>query len=56
MLCVLIHYATNPDTPFVVTEMTFLDLRDKTEDEEVMSVHLQKRFLVKFLDGKHKVL
>ncbi len=56
MLRVLIHYATNPDTPFVVTEMTFLDLRDKTKDEEVMSVHLQKRFLVKFLDGKHKVL
>ena len=38
----LFHYATNPNTPFVVTEMTFSELRDKTEDElEVMLVHLR---------------
>ena len=49
----LFHYATNPNTPFVVTETTFSELRDKTEDAlEVMLVHLQKRFLVEFPDGK----
>ena len=49
----LIHYATNPKTPFIVMETTFSELRDKTEDElEAMLVHLQKQFLVKFLDGK----
>jgi len=33
MLQVVIYQATNPDTPFVVTETSFSDLRDKTEDE-----------------------
>jgi len=50
---VLIHYVANPNTPFVVAETTFSELRDKTEDElEVMLVHLQKQFLMEFLDGK----
>jgi hypothetical protein len=36
-----------------VTETTFSELRDKTKDDlEVMSVHLQKQFLVEYLDGK----
>ena len=50
---VLLHYDTNPNTPFVVTETTFSELSDKTKDElEVMLVHLQKQFLVEYPDGK----
>ena len=50
---VLLHYGTNPNNPFVVTETTFSELRDKTKDEpEVMLVHLQKQFLVEYPDGK----
>jgi hypothetical protein len=50
---VLLHYGTNPNTPFIVTETTFSELRDKTKDElEVMLVHLQKRFLMEYPDGK----
>jgi methyltransferase-like protein len=53
MFQVLYHYATNPNTPFDVDEMTFLDSRNKTEDElEVMLAHLQKQFIVEFPDGK----
>ena len=49
MFQVLYHYATNPNTPFDVDEMTFLDSRNKTEDElEVMLAHLQKQFIVEF--------
>jgi hypothetical protein len=33
MFQVLLHYATNSNTPFVVAETTFLELRDKTEAE-----------------------
>ena len=47
MFQVLFHYAKNPNTLFVVAETTFLDLRNKTEDElEVMLIHLQKQFIV----------
>jgi len=47
MFQVLFHYGTNPNTPFVVDEVTFLDLRNKTEDElEVMLIHLQNQFIV----------
>ena len=53
MFQVLYHYATNPNTPFDVDEMTFLDSRNKTKDElEVMLAHLQKQFIVDFPDGK----
>jgi hypothetical protein len=53
MLHVVIYYATNPDTPFVVTETSFSDLRDKTEDElEAMLEVLKKRFIEVFPDGK----
>ncbi len=33
MLQVVIFHATNPDTPFVVTDTSFTDLIDKTDDE-----------------------
>jgi hypothetical protein len=50
---VVIYQATNPDTPFVVTETSFSDLRDKTEDElEAMLEVLKKKFIQVFLDGK----
>ena len=50
---VLFNYATNPNSLFVVTETTFSELRDKTEDElEVMLVHIQKHFIKEFPDGK----
>ena len=53
MLQVVINQATNPDTPFVVTETSFSDLRDKTEDElEDMLEVLKKRFIKVFPDGK----
>ena len=53
MLQVVIYHATNPDTLFVVTEASFSDLRDKTEDElEAMLEVLKKRFIKAFLDGK----
>jgi hypothetical protein len=53
MLQVVIYHATNPDTPFVVTETSFSDLRDKTEDElEAMLEVLKKRFIEVFPDGK----
>jgi hypothetical protein len=47
---VLFHYAANRNTPFIVAETTFLDLRNKTEDElKPMLEHLQKQFIVEFL-------
>ena len=53
MLQVVIYHATNPDTPFVVTETSFSDLIDKTEDElEAMLEVLKKRFIKVFPDGK----
>jgi len=53
MLQVVIYQATNPDTPFVVTETSFSDLRNKTEYElEAMLEVLKKRFIKVFLDGK----
>jgi intein-encoded DNA endonuclease-like protein len=53
LLQVVIYQATNPDTPFVVTETSFSDLRDKTEDElEAMLEVLKKKFIQVFLDGK----
>jgi len=53
MLQVVIYHATNPNTPFVVTETSFSDLRDKTEDElEAMLEVLKKRFIKEFPDGK----
>ena len=53
MLQVVIYHATNPDTPFVVTETSFSDLRDKTDDEfEVMLEVLKKQFIEEFPDGK----
>ncbi len=53
MLQVVIYHATNPDTPFVVTETSFSDLRDKTEDElEAILEVLKKRFIEVFPDGK----
>ena len=53
MFQVLFHYATNSNTPFVVAAPTFSELRDRTEDElEAILVHLQKQFIVEFLDGK----
>ena len=53
MLQVVIYQATNPDTPFVVTETSFSDLRNKNEDElEAMLEVLTKRFTKEFPDGK----
>jgi hypothetical protein len=53
LLQVVIYQATNPDTPFVVTETSFSDLRDKTEDElEAMLEVLKKKFIQVFPDGK----
>ena len=53
MLQVVIYQATNPDTPFVVTETSFSDLRSKTEYElEAMLEVLKKRFFKVFPDGK----
>jgi hypothetical protein len=50
---VVIDHARNPDTPFVVTETSFSDLRSKTEDElEAMLEVLKKRFIQVFPDGK----
>jgi hypothetical protein len=50
---VVINQARNPDTPFVVTETTFSDLRSKTEDElEAMLEVLKKQFIKVFPDGK----
>jgi hypothetical protein len=52
MFQVLFHYATNPNTLFVVAETTFLDLRNKTEDKlKTMLEHLQKLFIVELPDG-----
>jgi hypothetical protein len=52
MFQVLFHSAANPNTPFIVAETTFLDLRNKTEDElKPMLEHLQKQFIVEFPDG-----
>jgi hypothetical protein len=49
----VIYHATNPDTPFVVTETSFSDLMDKTEDEvEDMLEVLKKRFINEFPNGK----
>jgi hypothetical protein len=53
MLHVVIYQATNPDTPFVVTETSFSDLRNKTEDElEAMLEVLKTQFIKVFPDGK----
>ena len=49
----VIDQARNPDTPFVVTETSFSDLRSKTEDElEAMLEVLKKQFIKVFPDGK----
>ena len=53
LLQVVINQARNPDTPFVVTETSFSDLRSKTEDElEAMLEVLKKQFIKVFPDGK----
>jgi hypothetical protein len=53
LLQVVIYQARNPDTPFVVTETSFSDLRDKTEDDlEAILEVLKKRFVKLFPDGK----
>jgi len=53
LLQVVIYHATNPDTPFVVTETSFSNLRDKTEDElEDMLEVLKKQFIKEFPNGK----
>jgi hypothetical protein len=53
LLQVVIYHATNPDTPFVVTETSFSDLRDKTEDEvEDMLEVLKKQLINEFPNGK----
>jgi hypothetical protein len=47
------YHATNHDTPFVVTETSFSDLRDKTEDElEDMLEVLKMQFIEEFPNGK----
>ncbi len=46
-------HATYHSTPFVVTETSFSDLRDKTDDElEDMLEVLKKRFIKEFPDGE----
>jgi predicted phosphoribosyltransferase len=41
----------NPKTPFIAAETTFLDLRNKTEDElKAMLKHLQKQFILELPD------
>jgi hypothetical protein len=53
MLQVVIEHATNPDTPYIVTETSFSDLRDKTDvDLEAILEVLKKRFVKLFPDGK----
>ena len=53
LLQVMIYHATNPDTLFIVTETSFSDLRDKTEDElEDMLEVLKKQFIKEFPNGK----
>ena len=53
MLQVVIYQVTHPDTPFIVTETSFPDLRDKTEDElEAMLEVLKKQFIEEFPEGK----
>jgi hypothetical protein len=53
MLQVVIYQATHPDTPFLVTETSFSDLRIKTE-KELKAIHevLKKQFVKLFPDGK----
>ncbi len=53
MLQVVIYHATHPDTPFLVTETSFSDLRNKTEKElkAILEV-LKKQFVKLFPDGK----
>jgi hypothetical protein len=53
MLQVVIYQATHPDTPFLVTETSFSDLRIKTE-KELKAIHevLKKQFIKLFPDGK----
>jgi uncharacterized CHY-type Zn-finger protein len=53
MLQVVIYQATHPDTPFLVTETSFSDLRIKTEKElkAILEV-LKKQFVKLFPDGK----
>ena len=53
MLQVVIYYATNPDTSFVVTETSFSELRSKTSVElEAMLKVLRKQFIELYPDGK----
>jgi hypothetical protein len=53
LLQVVIYQARNPDTPFVVTETSFSDLRDKTDLElEAILEVLKKQFIQVFPDGK----
>ena len=53
MLQVVIYQATHPDTPFLVTETSFSDLRIKTDKElkAILEV-LKKQFVKLFPDGK----
>jgi hypothetical protein len=53
MYQVVIFHATNPDTPFIVSETSFSDLRNKTEKElKTMLEVLKKRFIKEYPDGK----
>ena len=53
MYQVVIFHATNPDTPFIVSETSFSDLRNKTEDKlKTMLEVLKKQFIKVFPDGK----
>jgi hypothetical protein len=53
MLQVVIYHATNPDTPFIVSETSFSDLRNKTDVElEAILEVLKKQFIKIFPDGK----
>ena len=53
MYQVVIYHATNPDTPFIVSETSFSDLRNKTEDKlKTMLEVLKKQFIKVFPDGK----
>jgi hypothetical protein len=53
MFQVVMYHAANPDTPFIVSETSFSDLRNKTEDKlKTMLEVLKKQFLKVFPDGK----